>query len=75
MAEAKQKQTKIVQEVDSNKFGAGRCQYCGSNHTYLMTRVVGYFSQTDNWNKSKLMELKKRQQARKYYMKGLKKSE
>jgi hypothetical protein len=31
---------------------------------YGITRVVGYFSRTSNWNKSKLGELKDRQRGR-----------
>ena len=36
---------------------------CKVNPTRLipMTRVVGYYSRTDNWNKSKIGELKDRQ--------------
>jgi ribonucleoside-triphosphate reductase len=33
------------------------CQSCGSSNVYGVTRIVGYFSRTDNWNKSKLGEL------------------
>ncbi|VVB74481.1 Anaerobic ribonucleoside-triphosphate reductase [Candidatus Tiddalikarchaeum anstoanum] len=38
-----------------------RCQCCGSKNVYGMTRVVGYFSKIDDWNKSKKAELKDRQ--------------
>lgn len=36
------------------------CFYCGTNDIYGMTRVVGYYSRINNWNKSKLGELKDR---------------
>jgi hypothetical protein len=37
-----------------------RFLYDGRNVSH-MTRVVGYYSKTENWNKSKLGELKDRQ--------------
>ena len=37
------------------------CPYCRSDNVYGMSRVVGYFSIIDNWNKSKKSELKRRQ--------------
>ena len=37
------------------------CPYCNSDNVYGMSRVVGYFSIIDNWNKSKKSELKRRQ--------------
>jgi ribonucleoside-triphosphate reductase len=39
-----------------------KCDYCQSLNVYGVTRVVGYFSRVSNWNKSKLGELKDRQQ-------------
>ena len=36
------------------------CGTCQSENVYGMTRVVGYFSRTSNWNKSKLGELRDR---------------
>jgi ribonucleoside-triphosphate reductase len=36
------------------------CQYCHSENVYGMTRIVGYYSRINNWNKSKLGELKDR---------------
>jgi len=36
------------------------CPSCGSNHVYGITRIVGYYSRIDNWNKSKQGELKDR---------------
>jgi len=38
------------------------CPYCGSDNVYGMSRVVGYFSIIENWNRSKKAELKRRQQ-------------
>lgn len=38
------------------------CPYCKSENIYGMSRVVGYFSRIENWNKSKKAELKKRQE-------------
>lgn len=37
------------------------CPMCGSSNVYGISRVVGYFSVIDNWNKSKRAELKRRQ--------------
>jgi len=37
------------------------CQYCNSNNVYGVTRVVGYYSRVNNWNKSKVGELKDRE--------------
>jgi ribonucleoside-triphosphate reductase len=36
------------------------CGYCGSSDVHGLTRIVGYFSRVDNWNKSKKGELKDR---------------
>ena len=37
------------------------CPYCHSENVYGISRVVGYFSVIDNWNKSKKAEFKERQ--------------
>lgn len=37
------------------------CPDCGSYNVYGISRVVGYFSAIENWNKSKQAELKRRQ--------------
>ncbi len=37
------------------------CPSCGSNNVYGISRIVGYFSEIQNWNKSKQAELKRRQ--------------
>jgi len=39
---------------------ATQCDFCNSENVFGMTRVVGYFSRIDNWNKSKIGELKDR---------------
>jgi ribonucleoside-triphosphate reductase (formate) len=37
------------------------CGNCKSENVYGMSRVVGYYSIIENWNESKLAELKDRQ--------------
>jgi len=37
-----------------------KCHYCESTDVYGITRIVGYFSRVNNWNKSKIGELKDR---------------
>ncbi len=36
------------------------CGHCGDHDVFGLTRIVGYFSRVDNWNKSKQGELKDR---------------
>jgi len=36
------------------------CDHCQSENVYGVTRIVGYYSRINNWNKSKLGELKDR---------------
>jgi ribonucleoside-triphosphate reductase (formate) len=36
------------------------CPKCGSDDTYGITRIVGYYSKVSTWNKGKLGELKER---------------
>ncbi len=38
----------------------GECPMCGSEDTYGITRIVGYYSKVSTWNKGKLGELKER---------------
>lgn len=45
------------------------CAYCGSNDVYGITRIVGYFSRINNWNKSKIGELKDRRKGN-YFIEG-----
>lgn len=45
---------------DCNKVELGlkdNCTSCGSENIYGITRIVGYYSKINNWNKSKLGEL------------------
>ncbi len=37
------------------------CEQCNSTNVYGQSRVVGYFSIIENWNRSKKAELKRRQ--------------
>ena len=39
---------------------ADRCDFCDSPNVSPITRIVGYYSRVNNWNKSKLGELKDR---------------
>ena len=43
------------------------CPKCGSENVYGISRVVGYFSVIDNWNRSKQAELKRRQKGNYWY--------
>lgn len=36
------------------------CKACGSENTYGISRITGYFSIIENWNKGKQEELKDR---------------
>ena len=38
-----------------------RCKHCGSKNVYGISRVVGFFSKIEDWNPSKIAELKSRQ--------------
>lgn len=38
-----------------------RCKHCGSKNVYGISRVVGFFSKIEDWNKSKKAEFKDRQ--------------
>ncbi|MDP8261479.1 MAG: anaerobic ribonucleoside-triphosphate reductase [Candidatus Kappaea frigidicola] len=49
---------------DCSKVSRGlveNCGHCESSNVYGITRIVGYYSRIDNWNKSKIGELKDRQ--------------
>jgi len=37
------------------------CKHCGSSNVYGISRVVGFFSKIEDWNKSKRAEFKDRQ--------------
>ncbi|MDD3640359.1 MAG: anaerobic ribonucleoside-triphosphate reductase [Atribacterota bacterium] len=46
-----------------NKISRGlldSCSYCHSENVYGITRIVGYYSKINNWNKNKIGELKDR---------------
>jgi hypothetical protein len=55
------KMTNLLNEVDTGKIEAPKCHKCGSEDTIGITRVVGYNSRINGWNKSKLGELMDRQ--------------
>jgi len=41
----------------------GKCPCCGSNNVEHMTRVTGFFSKVESWNKGKVAELRDRRAA------------
>jgi len=40
--------------------GLGKCTQCGSTNVEAMTRVTGFMSKVNSWNKGKIGELKNR---------------
>jgi len=44
-----------------DKFSEGLIRHIGSYDVIHMTRIVGYYSRVNNWNKSKIGELADRQ--------------
>jgi ribonucleoside-triphosphate reductase (formate) len=40
---------------------SAKCPNCGSQNVHGISRVVGYYSRINNWNKSKKAEFKSRQ--------------
>lgn len=44
------------------------CKYCGSKNVEGWSRVVGFFSKINDWNKSKVAEFEARQKGN--YIKG-----
>lgn len=38
----------------------GKCPYCGSTNVEHMTRVTGFFSKIEGWNRGKIAELRDR---------------
>jgi ribonucleoside-triphosphate reductase len=38
-----------------------KCPHCNSKNVYGISRVCGYFSKIDQWNKSKTAEFRDRQ--------------
>ncbi len=41
--------------------GEAKCKHCNSKNVYGISRVVGYYSKIDDWNRSKKAELRARQ--------------
>jgi ribonucleoside-triphosphate reductase (formate) len=37
-----------------------KCPKCGSKKVYGISRIVGYFAKIEEWNKSKIAELRDR---------------
>ena len=56
--EPKITKTKVSKEHTKIKH---KCPQCGSENTYGISRVVGYYSKIENWNTGKKVELKDRQ--------------
>lgn len=51
----------ICEKCGQNSLGIlNKCNKCGSNEVYSITRIVGYFSVIQSWNKNKKHELKER---------------
>jgi anaerobic ribonucleoside-triphosphate reductase len=50
-------------EEEKGKPEMGTCFSCGSDKVEIMTRVTGFFSKVNSWNKGKIGELKKRRDA------------
>jgi ribonucleoside-triphosphate reductase len=44
-----------------HEFKVAKCRCCGSANVYGISRVVGYYSKINNWNKSKTAEFRDRQ--------------
>ena len=58
---------------DCNRMTRGlksHCSLCDSEHVHGITRIVGYFSRVNNWNRSKLGELQDRHKGN-YQVNGL----
>ncbi|NHJ47184.1 MAG: hypothetical protein FK733_05295 [Asgard group archaeon] len=60
------KEIKKIQEIKDEQIDdfpeiKPTCPICGSDSCFGMSRVVGYFSIIENWNRSKKAELKRRQ--------------
>ncbi|MHA1441749.1 MAG: anaerobic ribonucleoside-triphosphate reductase [Candidatus Heimdallarchaeota archaeon] len=54
------KKSKIIHHAEDCEDPS--CAYCHSENVIGISRVVGYFSVIENWNKSKKAEFKQRQQ-------------
>lgn len=51
--------TEKVKEAEEKKMPY--CKTCGSQNVYGVSRVVGYFTKIDRWNKGKQAEFRDRQ--------------
>jgi len=49
---------------EEKKEDAAECPHCGSANVIGISRVVGYYSVIENWNKGKIGELKDRQKGK-----------
>jgi len=49
-----------IEEETEETTSLGKCPCCGSTHVEAMTRVTGFFSKVNSWNKGKIGELKDR---------------
>jgi anaerobic ribonucleoside-triphosphate reductase len=47
--------------VSMEEVKEARCPHCDSKKVIGISRVVGYYSVIENWNKGKIAELKDRQ--------------
>ena len=50
-----------LKKINAGETSLPHCPVCNSDKVYGISRVVGYFSIIENWNKSKKAELKRRQ--------------
>lgn len=66
-SEHKLKQSDCIDDKSNNKEAICYCPRCRSKNVYGVSRVVGYFSVIENWNKSKRAELKRRQKGNYWY--------
>ena len=41
-----------------------KCEHCGSKNVYGVSRIVGFFSNIDDWNDGKKKELEHRQKGK-----------
>ena len=52
----------ITEEKEEKLLTKPYCPNCHSTNVYGQSRIVGYFSIIENWNKSKKEEFKKRKE-------------
>ena len=51
----------VFSQKSAGEYKMSDCKKCGSDNTYGMSRVVGYYSIIENWNDSKKAEFDSRQ--------------